>query len=71
MNGLIVSFGERVLPVTLEICEQWGRISAGVNLPPADVLLAATAQCYNLTVATRNERDFQRCGVDYVNPFAA
>jgi hypothetical protein len=34
-----------------------------------DVMIAATARVHQLTVATRNERDFARLRVDVVNPF--
>jgi predicted nucleic acid-binding protein len=60
---------ERVLPVTAEICEIWGGLGASEQITPIDALIAATAICYDFTVATRNERDFQRVGVDYFNPF--
>jgi predicted nucleic acid-binding protein len=36
----------------------------------ADMLIAATAALHGLTLATRNERDFEDCGVTVVNPFA-
>jgi len=61
----------RVLSISVEISEVWGRMTADSPLPVVDGLLAATARYYGLTVVTRNERDFQRCGVDYINPFAA
>jgi toxin FitB len=69
MRGLKAIYADRIFPVTLDICDQWGRFSVEQNLAPADGLLAATAKCHDLTVATRNERDFQRVGVDYFNPF--
>jgi predicted nucleic acid-binding protein len=69
MRGLKMTFADRILAVTLEICDQWGYFSATENLAVADGLLAATAKCHELTVVTRNERDFQRIGVDYFNPF--
>ena len=34
-----------------------------------DALIAAVAVVHQLTVATRNERDFDRLGVVTVNPF--
>ena len=71
MRGLKTTYAERILPVTLDICDQWGYFSAAQNLAPADGLLAATAKCHELTIVTRNERDFQRVGVDYINPFEA
>jgi predicted nucleic acid-binding protein len=69
MHGLRFTFEDRILRVTLEICDQWGYFAGEHNLAVADGLLAATARCNNLTVATRNERHFQRVGVDYFNPF--
>ena len=34
-----------------------------------DALIAAVAVVHSLTVATRNARDFDRLGVELVNPF--
>jgi hypothetical protein len=62
---------ERVLLVDAEICDLWGRLSPNTPLPVIDGLLAATAAHHGLTVATRNTKDFQRAGVDYINPFEA
>jgi toxin FitB len=36
-----------------------------------DAMIAATAHVHNLTVATRNVRDFVRFGVRTLNPFSA
>ncbi len=36
-----------------------------------DVMIAATARLHELTVATRNEKDFRHLGVDIINPFNA
>ena len=36
-----------------------------------DAMIAATARVHGLTVATRDERDFQRFGVSVLNPFKA
>jgi predicted nucleic acid-binding protein len=69
VSGLRAFYAERILPVSLEICDQWGYFLAAQNVPPADGLLAATAKCYDLTIVTRNEAHFQRMGVDYFNPF--
>ncbi len=34
-----------------------------------DAMIASTARLHNLTVATRNEKDFHRLGVTVFNPF--
>jgi predicted nucleic acid-binding protein len=33
------------------------------------MLIAATAALHGFTLATRNERDFEDCGVTVINPF--
>jgi predicted nucleic acid-binding protein len=33
------------------------------------MLIAATAAVHGLTLATRNEPDFEDCGVTVINPF--
>jgi predicted nucleic acid-binding protein len=62
-------YGERILPVTLEIAEEWGRLSALRPLPPEDGLLAATAQVHRLTLVTRNIKNVEGLGVTVVNPW--
>lgn len=41
----------------------------GTTMPLFDSLIAATARAHDLTIVTRNDRDFAFCGVDIVNPF--
>lgn len=62
----------RILPVDGVVAAEWGRLQGALRrtLPCADSLLAATARVYDLTVATRNERDFADFGVRIVNPWA-
>jgi predicted nucleic acid-binding protein len=38
-------------------------------MPIKDSLIAATALVHNLVVATRNRSDFERAGVEIVDPF--
>jgi predicted nucleic acid-binding protein len=62
-------FADRTLPVDRRIAESWGRLNARVRLPTADGLIAATALIHQLTVVTRNERDYARARVPFLNPF--
>ena len=44
--------------------------AAGRSMPIKDSLIAATALAYQLTVATRNRSDFDKAGVEMVDPFS-
>lgn len=63
------AFGDRVLPIDRRIAHAWGHLSARAGENPVDVMLAATAQVYNLTLVTRNVRDVSRLGITVLNPF--
>ncbi|HSA81863.1 MAG TPA: type II toxin-antitoxin system VapC family toxin [Geminicoccaceae bacterium] len=62
-------FADRTLTVDRRIAESWGRLNAAVRLPTVDGLIAATALIHRLTVVTRNERDYARARVPFLNPF--
>lgn len=64
------SLGSRLLPITDEIADRWGRLGIPDPVPVADGLLAATALVHNLTLVTRNIRDVQRTGASVMNPFS-
>ena len=64
-----------VLPVTGDIAGLCGRIrgrlrARGMVRTQADMLIAATAQAHQLTLVTRNVRDFEECPVPLLNPFS-
>ena len=63
-------YSERILPVTLEIAEESGRLSALRPLRPEDGLLAATAQVHRLTLVTRNVKNVEGIGVSVLNPWS-
>jgi predicted nucleic acid-binding protein len=59
----------RILPVTSDIADEWGRLCAIRPIGIVDALLAATALKANLTLVTRNISDVQHTGVSLLNPF--
>ena len=67
----IENFNGQILPITLKIAEEWGRLNAIRSLPLADSLMAATANAHHLTLVTRNSSDFAATGLRVFNPFEA
>lgn len=64
----------RILPITPEIAEKSGEIrgmlkTQGKPRTQADMLIAATAQVHQITLVTRNVRDFEGCQISILNPF--
>jgi predicted nucleic acid-binding protein len=69
LTGLFQEFVGRILAVSKEVAEEWGRLNALRPLPAVDSLLGATAKVHALILATRNVRDLRAVGVHVVNPF--
>lgn len=64
----------QILPFDSSVAREWGRLAAklqkkGMTKPVADLQIAATALCHNLTLVTRNTKDFEQTGVKLLNPF--
>jgi toxin FitB len=58
------------LPMDAACFREWARLMAGKpSLLREDAMIAATATLHGLTVATRDEKDFQYLSVDVLNPF--
>jgi predicted nucleic acid-binding protein len=62
-------FAERVLPITGDIADEWGRLGVPDPIRTVDGLLAATARVANLTLVTRNTADLVHTGVRLLDPF--
>jgi len=59
-----------VIPLNAQIFRRWGKIMhRQSNTILEDGLIAATAIENNLTVVTRDEKDFKRLKVNVLNPF--
>ncbi|HEV1283720.1 MAG TPA: type II toxin-antitoxin system VapC family toxin [Bryobacteraceae bacterium] len=67
-------FAGRILPVDRDVAARWASLVAqgtrtGRPLPTIDSLIAATALAYDLTIVTRNTRDFEGIGTPTLNPW--
>lgn len=67
-------FEYRLVPISKAIADRWGILAAhglaqGASLPSVDGLIAATALEYDLTLVTRNVRDFASLDVRILNPW--
>ncbi len=70
LDSTKITFADRLVPVGIEIAEEWGNLIASHPIPPTDALIAATAKMLGWTLVTRNVKDFEHTGVRVVNPFA-
>ena len=73
-HDLPTRFAERILPIDHAAAERWGDLMAqsrrsGVAFSVMDGFLAATALANNLTLVTRNVKDFAAFGVPLLNPW--
>ena len=66
-------FVGRLLSVDVLTADRWGHLMAGAGrpLPAIDGLLAATALQHQLTLVTRNTRDFEGLDLPMINPWDA
>ncbi len=69
-------FEGRILPFDTDAAKTYAEIAsmrraAGRPIADADCQIAAIARAAGATVATRNLRDFEGCGVDLVNPWGS
>jgi toxin FitB len=75
-TDLLPWFAGQIIPVTQTIAERWGMLDGECQIkgtPPntADGLIAATALEYDLTLVTRNVKDFVNLGINFLDPWDA
>lgn len=73
-HDLPARFAGRILPIDQAVAERWGDLmvqsrSTGVALSVMDGFFAASALASNLTLVTRNVKDFAAFGIPLHNPW--
>src|SRR5215210_4221432 len=69
LSGLRRRYADRVLPIDLEIAEEWERMNVPDPISSRDGLMAATDEARNMTFVTRSTCDVTRAGVRLLDRF--
>jgi len=73
-KDLLNRFENKIIPVDTDVMLKWGEINnrlkkLGTPLPVMDSLIGASCEVYNMTLITRNEKDFKNINIQIINPF--
>jgi hypothetical protein len=69
LEALLTEYQDHILDINQDIAQLWGRLRVPHPENTLDKQIAATALIYELTVVTRNHKDFVKTGVHVLNPF--
>ena len=69
LEALLTEYQDHILDINQDIAQLWGRLRVPHPENALDKQIAATALIYELTVVTRNHKDFVKTGVRVLNPF--
>ena len=66
---LLTDYQDHILDINTDIAQLWGHLRAPHPENALDKQIAATALIYELTVVTRNHKDFVKTSVPVLNPW--
>jgi toxin FitB len=69
LENILDTYAENILDFGQEEAQIWGRLRVPHPENALDKQIAATALVYDLTLVTRNIKDFVTTGVTLLNPF--
>jgi len=69
LAGLLTEYQDHILDINQDIAQLWGRLRVPHPENVLDKQIAATALIYELTIVTRNYKDFVKTGVRVLNPY--
>lgn len=70
LNDVLEQHRSHILDLTVDIAQLWGLLRVPHPENPLDKLIAATALIHDLSLVTRNHKDFSATGARVLNPFS-
>jgi len=67
---ILNEYQDNILEIDDDIAQLWGKLRSPHPENALDKQIAATAIIHDLTVVTRNDKDFIKTGVKILNPFS-
>jgi hypothetical protein len=68
-DRVLPRFGDRIIPIDTAVALKCAALHVPDPKPDRDAYIAATALVHDMTVVTRNTRDFATTGVRLFNPW--
>jgi len=69
LGGVLEQYQSHILDITADIAQLWGVLRVPHPENALDKQIAATALIHDLSMVTRNHKDFSATGVRVLNPF--
>ncbi len=69
LKTILSEFADRILAFDAEAAQVWGRLRVPDPNNALDKQIAAIALVHDMTVVTRNTKDFEGMGLSLINPF--
>lgn len=66
---VLPAFSKRIINVDIAVVQCCAKRHAPLRRSERDALIAATALVHGFTVVTRNTKDFEETGVEFLNPW--
>jgi predicted nucleic acid-binding protein len=66
---VLPAFSERILPLDVSVAQRCAKLHVPDPRSDRDAIIAATALIHGMHVVTRNVADFDKTGVDTINPW--
>lgn len=68
-NYILPTFEQRILNINTDICLACAKLHIPNPSPERDAFIGATALVHDMTLVTRNTKDFENTGVKLINPW--